>query len=85
MFESIRDDIFLMRASARKLYFESDGCAATPFFLLLAQKKEGKEKGTLLTRPAAALCLLSLTGARQLATLRHASLASCQELRCSTR
>ena len=78
MFESIRDDIFLMRASARKLYFESDGCAATPFFLLLAKKKEGKEKGTLLTRPAATLRFASLTGARQLATLKHASLASCQ-------
>jgi hypothetical protein len=56
-----------MRASAHRLHFESGGCAAAPFFLLLAQKKEGKEKGTLLTRPAAALRVLSLTGARQLA------------------
>jgi hypothetical protein len=63
----------------------SGGCAAAPFFLLLAQKKEGKEKGTLLSRPAAALRFLSLTGARQLASLEHASLASCQGLRCSTR
>ena len=31
--------------------FYSGGRAAAPFFLLLAQKKEGKEKGTLLTRP----------------------------------
>ncbi|MEJ2316949.1 MAG: hypothetical protein P8Y83_08335, partial [Gammaproteobacteria bacterium] len=56
-----------MRVSARALYFESGGCAAAPIFLLLAQKKEGKEKGTLLTRPMAALRVLSLTGARQLA------------------
>jgi len=74
-----------MRASARRPYFESGGCAAAPFFLLLAQKKEGKEKGTLLTRPSAALRFTSLTGARQLASLKHASLVSCQELRCSTR
>jgi hypothetical protein len=33
----------LMRASARTR-FESGGCAAAPFFLLFAQKKEGKEK-----------------------------------------
>jgi hypothetical protein len=63
---------------ARNFYYESGGCAAAPFFLLLAQKKEGKEKGTLLTRPAATLRFASLTGARQLATLKHASLASCQ-------
>ena len=74
-----------MCASARELYFESGGCAAAPIFLLLAQKKDGKEKGTLLTRPAAALRFTSLTGARQLAAPRHASLASCQGLRCSTR
>jgi hypothetical protein len=67
-----------MRALARNFYYESGGCAAAPFFLLLAQKKEGKEKGTLLTRPAATLRFASLTGARQLATLKHASLASCQ-------
>jgi hypothetical protein len=59
--------LILMRASAHRLHFESGGCAAAPFFLLLAQKKEGKEKGTLLTRPTAALRVLSLTGARQLA------------------
>jgi hypothetical protein len=51
-----------MRASARELYFESGGCAAAPIFLLLAKKKDGKEKGTLLTRPAAALRFTSLTG-----------------------
>ena len=71
--------------AARWIDFQGGGCAAAPFFLLLAQKKEGKEKGTLLTRPAAVLRVLSLTGARQLAALRHASLVSCQELRCSTR
>jgi hypothetical protein len=71
--------------ATRCLEFQSGGCAAAPFFLLLAQKKEGKEKGTLLTRPAAALRFASLTGARQLAALRHASLVSCQGLRCSTR
>jgi hypothetical protein len=73
--ESLRDDLILMRASARRRYFESGGCAAAPFFLLRAQKKEGKEKGTLLTRPAAALRSASLTGARQLAVLKHASLS----------
>jgi hypothetical protein len=57
-----------MRASARTL-FKSGGCAAAPIFLLLAQKKDGKEKGTLLTRPAAALRFSSLAGARQLASL----------------
>jgi hypothetical protein len=67
-----------MRSLAFIFYFESGGCAAAPIFLLLAQKKDGKEKGTLLTRPVAALRVLSLTGARQLATLKHASLASCQ-------
>jgi hypothetical protein len=76
---------YQMRASARTLYFGSGGCAAAPFFLLLAQKKEGKEKGTLLTRPAAALRFASLTGARQLAALEHASLDPCQGMRCSTR
>jgi hypothetical protein len=84
-FVSLRDGLILMRASARSLHFESGGCAATPFFLLLTQKKEGKEKGTLLPRPSAILRVLSLTGARQLAALRHASLSSCQGLRCSTR
>jgi hypothetical protein len=77
LFESLRDDL-IGRAHRREPPFESGGCAAAPFFLLLAQKKEGKEKGTLLTRPAAALRVLSLTGARQLATLGHASLSSCQ-------
>jgi hypothetical protein len=42
-------------AASRCLDFQSGGCAAAPIFLLLAQKKDGKEKGTLLTRPAAAL------------------------------
>jgi hypothetical protein len=67
------------------LYFDCGGCAAAPIFLLLAQKKDGKEKGTLLTRPLAALRFASLTGARQLAALKHTSLFSCQGLRCSTR
>jgi hypothetical protein len=61
------------------------GKARAPYFLLLAQKKVGKEKGTLLTRPAAALRFAFLPGARQLAALEHASLDPCQGLRCSTR
>jgi hypothetical protein len=65
--------------------FKAAGAPRHPSFFLLAQKKEGKEKGTLLARPAAALRFTSLTGARQLATLRHASLFSRQGLRCSTR
>jgi hypothetical protein len=35
---------------------------------LLAQKKEGKEKGTLLTRPVAALRFSSITARKELAT-----------------
>jgi hypothetical protein len=45
------------------LDFESGWRAAAPFFLLLAQKKEGKEKGTLLTRPSASLCFSALAPA----------------------
>ncbi|MEJ2310077.1 MAG: hypothetical protein P8Z78_12290 [Gammaproteobacteria bacterium] len=53
---------FDARVGAQSL-FESGGCAAAPFFLLLAQKKEGKEKGTLLTLPAAALRFSALAPA----------------------
>jgi hypothetical protein len=60
------------------MFLQSGGCAAAPFFLLLAQKKEGKEKGTLLARPAAALRFASPAGARQLTALGHASLVPCQ-------
>ncbi|MGD1991433.1 MAG: hypothetical protein PVF16_07500 [Chromatiales bacterium] len=79
----LREKRFCIAAQGTDFY--SGGRAAAPFFLLLAQKKEGKEKGTLLTRPAAAQRIFSLTGARQLAALKHASLVSCQELRCLTR
>jgi hypothetical protein len=41
-FESLRD----------RLNVESGRRPAAPFFLLLAQKKEGKEKGTLRVRCA---------------------------------
>jgi hypothetical protein len=34
-----------------RLIFESGGCAATPDFSLLAQRKVSKRKDTLLTRP----------------------------------
>jgi hypothetical protein len=44
-----------------------------------------QRKGTLLTRPAAYLRVLSLPVARQLASIEHASLVSCMEVRCSTR
>ena len=64
------DGLVSMRASARTLYFESGGRAAAPFFLLLAQKKEGKEKGTLLTRPAAALRFASITARKELGAMR---------------
>ena len=76
---------FLMRASARNFILKAAGAPQAPYFLLIAQKKVGKEKGTLLTRPAASLRFAFLTGARQLAALKHASLISCQKLRRSTR
>jgi hypothetical protein len=74
----LRGWLWFGAVSRRVFDFESGECAAAPFFLLLAQKKEGKEKGTLLTRPAAVLRVLSLTGARQLAAAqtRLASLLS---------
>ena len=59
---SLSDDLILMRASAHRLYFEIGGCAAAPFFLLLAQKKEGKEKGPLYRLIAA---LLAAHGAKR--------------------
>jgi len=42
--------------ASRCFDFKSGGCAAAPFFLLLAQKKEGKEKGTLLSPDRCAPC-----------------------------
>ena len=56
--------------ASRCLDFESGGCAAAPFFLLLAQKKEGKEKGTLLTWPSAALRFLPFTARKELGASR---------------
>jgi hypothetical protein len=37
------------------LILKAAGAPRAPFFLLLAQKKEGKQKGTLLPRPSASL------------------------------
>ena len=66
-FESLRDDKFGCAHRRADFIFESGGCAATPDFSLRAQRKVSKRKGTLLTRPSAALRVLSLAGARQLA------------------
>jgi hypothetical protein len=70
----LQNDVFYARLDEQCLT-ESGGCAAAPDFSLHAQRKVSKRKGTLLTRPAAAPCFASLTGARQLASLRHASLS----------
>ncbi|MEJ2322785.1 MAG: hypothetical protein P8Z31_10785 [Gammaproteobacteria bacterium] len=53
------------------------GKAQAPYFLLLAQKKVGKENGTLLPRPSGSLRFSSVTGVRQLASLKHGSLEPC--------
>ena len=63
--------------ATRQIDFESGGCAAAPYFLLLAQKKVGKENGTLLPRPSGSLRFSSVTGVRQLASLKHGSLEPC--------
>ena len=69
----LREKRFCIAAQGTDFY--SGGRAAAPFFLLLAQKKEGKEKGTLLTRPAAALRFSPLTARKELVAmlLRHLS------------
>ena len=54
-FESLRDGLILKAA----------GAPQAPFFLLLAQKKEGKEKGTLLTRPGGFSARLAAHGAKR--------------------
>jgi len=66
------------------------GSPAAGFFLLLAQKKETKEKGTLLRRPSDTLCSSPSRAAAQLA--RSASrlraqtvLAEVSRLVCGTR
>jgi hypothetical protein len=51
-----------------RIDFASGGRAAAPFFSLLAQRKEGKRKGTLLTRPSASLRVLSTTARKELAS-----------------
>jgi hypothetical protein len=57
-----RDGLLFCVATRRVFILKAGGGPRTPFFLLFAQKKEGKEKGTLLPRPAARKELASFAG-----------------------
>ena len=64
---SLRDGFSLV--SLRDgLILKAAGAPQAPFFLLLAQKKEGKEKGTLLTPPSASLRFSPVAARKELAS-----------------
>jgi hypothetical protein len=71
--------------ATRQFYFESGGRAAAPFFLLLAQKKEDKEKGTLLTRPSAPLCFSPTAARKELGAMRLKHLFALSAPGCDAR